>query len=944
MENVISPDILSKLSINADRDIYAACLKIEIAQKAIDEDHIEASYNLLLEGLTFLETLLQQDQKEIDILFMSNALLFADACLYLGTNHETAYKFAKKALEISKYLGDRRSQAVLELHIGVLLYYGDRKLEALKYLAAGKEAVDLLDDDDIKTQTYEFFGFYYYLRGLHKEALEFSEKAIYEYENNARTQFIFSVSPVLFGLSAAHLGQFHRAIGMLDYFLHRVLSEGKVSLAYIYRSTMGLVLLMTGKKQEALWHIEGTLRDIIKGSYALARYMSYTALAYYRFLNKEYKEARSILEDMYIEGQSAGPKHRYASPYVIEMLYELEMNGCDSIPGFSFAEQVELVMKEPSVHLKGVALRLKAKEAMFHGENIQVIESYLNDSLENLQLSGDPMQLAKTKIELATLKLKEGYSKEAQKLSQEARKGLSGISDELYPAGLRSLLQSMSPQNATSVIDEKFLLSQLDMILKSPISPIFEETLTSLISQMTHLLGAERSGFFWLNNENSKEIKLLASRNLHKNDIISPNFNPSMKIIWKTFRTRRPEKRKNEYSNFTLTSRVAFHMLAIPIKIDAEVRGVLYFDNSYLLECLDKITDHLLSLISEKLSIWVEQVENVSKLMEQKIRVIKEEAVQRELSGKADFIIGKSHPMTRIIEAVDKVALTDSPVLIDGETGAGKELVARRIHDKSYRSKKPLVILDLTAIPENLIESELFGYEKGAFTGAGTRKSGRIEQAHEGTLYIDEIGEVPKPLQVKLLRVLQDRTFTRIGGARQLESDFRLIAATNRDLKEEVAAGRFREDLYYRLSTVNITVPPLRKRPEDIVPLANYFLARFVKRYNRPNIKLSHSDEEKLINYSWPGNVRELNNVIERAAILSEKDNLELSIPALSKSSTMKWFDLNLTRDDLERRYICHILDQTGGRIAGSGGAAEILGMDRSTLRSRMKKLGIARM
>ena len=943
MENEISSNILSKLLIDTDRTEQAAHLKIRIASKAIDEGHIEDSHNLLAKGLSLLEPYLQENQNENNTLFISTALLFSKICHCIGKDYDNAYNFAKKALEVTKYLGDKRSQAILEMRIGALLFFGPRKHDAVQYLTSGLKNAEILGDDDILNQSYEFLGMYYFIKGQHKEAVEYLDRAIYSYEINTKEKFLIPIAPLLLGYSSTYLCQFHRAVGMLDYFWRLALSTGNVGTACYYRSVLGITLLLMGKKQEAFGHIEGALRDAINGNYAMARYISRATLAYYNFLNNNYKEAHAIFEHTLNEAQNTGIGPNISSPFIVELLYELEKIGFDPIPGYSFREEAERLMNMPSVHLRGVVLRLKAKEAMFHGENIQIIESNFIDSLNYLELSGDPIQLAKTKIELAILRLRQGDSKEAQKLSQEARKGLSGISDDLFPDGMRFLLQSADPESTTPAMHEESLLSQLDIIIKSPISPVFEETLDSMLSQITRLLGAERSGLFWLNNTNLKETRFIASRNLNKNEITSTNFDSGMKSILKTFRTAQPQKLMSEYPDFNFTGRIACHMLCLPLRTDGKVQGVLYFDNSYLLDCFDNLSDHLLSLISNKLSLWVEQVENVSKLMKQESRIIKEESVQRELSAKTGFIIGKSQAMAKIVEAVDKVAPTDSPVLIDGETGAGKELIARRIHDVSHRSKKPLVIIDLTAIPENLIESELFGYEKGAFTGANARKIGRIEQANEGTLYMDEIGEVPKSLQVKLLRVLQEKTFTRIGGIRQLESDFRLVAATNRNLKKEVAAGRFREDLYYRLCVVNITLPPLRERPEDIILLANHFLSRFTKRYNRPGFQLSRRDEEQLIKYGWPGNIRELNNVIERSVILSERGNFELAIPSSSQSSPMNWFGSNLTYDEMERRYICHILEQTGGRIAGSGGAAEIMGIHRATLQSRMKKLGIKR-
>jgi transcriptional regulator with GAF, ATPase, and Fis domain len=300
-----------------------------------------------------------------------------------------------------------------------------------------------------------------------------------------------------------------------------------------------------------------------------------------------------------------------------------------------------------------------------------------------------------------------------------------------------------------------------------------------------------------------------------------------------------------------------------------------------------------------------------------------------------------SSAMERIVSQADQVAVSDSTVLLLGETGVGKEVLAHRIHGMSARRDNPLIIVDLNTIPENLVESELFGYEKGAFTGADRQKKGRMELAHRGTLFIDEVGEIPRSIQVKLLRVLQEKTLVRVGSTQTVYSDFRLIAATNRDLSEEVAAGRFREDLYYRLNVVPITVPPLRERIEDVLLLAGHWLHHYSAKYNRPEVQLAQEDETRLQAYEWPGNVRELQNVIERAVLLSSGGKLVLDLPSGRRSLSGHPFTDLPTLDEIQRRYIRHVLEKTNGQISGEKGAAKVLGLKRSSLYSRMEKLGL---
>jgi len=247
--------------------------------------------------------------------------------------------------------------------------------------------------------------------------------------------------------------------------------------------------------------------------------------------------------------------------------------------------------------------------------------------------------------------------------------------------------------------------------------------------------------------------------------------------------------------------------------------------------------------------------------------------------------------------------------------------------------------IQLTTYSHLLVESELFGHEKGAFTGADSQKPGRLELAHGGTLFIDEIGDVPLQVQVKLLRVLQEKTIMRVGGTRTIYSDFRLVAATHRNIAHMVARGEFREDLYYRINVVPIHIPPLRQRVENILLLSDHFIRRYAAKYHRSELPMTAEDENRLEAYNWPGNVRELKNVLERASLLSEKGTIDFNLPTGTASSTHNPFEDLPSMDEIQRRYIRYVLEHTNGKQSGQEGAAEILGMNRSTLYNRMKKL-----
>lgn len=332
-----------------------------------------------------------------------------------------------------------------------------------------------------------------------------------------------------------------------------------------------------------------------------------------------------------------------------------------------------------------------------------------------------------------------------------------------------------------------------------------------------------------------------------------------------------------------------------------------------------------------------EAYETIRQLQEQlraESEYLQEEIRQTHLH---DEIIGQSPVMKRLFKQINQVAATDSSVLIHGETGTGKELVARAIHKLSKRKDKALVKVDCASLPSTLIEGELFGRERGAYTGALTMQMGRFEVAHNSTIFLDEIGELSLELQTKLLRVLQDGEFERLGSSKTTRVNVRVIAATNRNLAEMVKSGKFREDLFYRLNVFPIETPPLRTRQEDIPLLVWAFVRKLSEKMGKKIRQIQKMSMVSLQLYRWPGNVRELQNIVEQALIKTTGDTLTIKIPgdtALASPSL-------LTLEQMEHNYISQTLQSTGGQIKGPGGAAELLGMNPSTLYSRMKKLGI---
>jgi formate hydrogenlyase transcriptional activator len=349
-----------------------------------------------------------------------------------------------------------------------------------------------------------------------------------------------------------------------------------------------------------------------------------------------------------------------------------------------------------------------------------------------------------------------------------------------------------------------------------------------------------------------------------------------------------------------------------------------------------------LSQVAKQVAIAIENALAYSEIADLKDRIAQEKLyLEDEIRGEMDFegIVGQSSALRHVLSLVETVAPSDSTVLLLGETGTGKELIARAIHDRSRRKNRTLVKLNCAAIPTGLLESELFGHERGAFTGAITQKTGRLELADQGTLFLDEVGDIPIDIQPKLLRALQEREFERLGSIRTKKVDVRLVAATNRDLEKMVEDREFRSDLYYRLNVFPIRIPPLRERPEDIPLLVRYFTQKYGRRMEKQIESIPAAAMKKLSAWHWPGNIRELENFIERSVILTHGPALQVPIGELTNNG--KAIPAVGTRDATERDEILRILRMTKGRVAGSEGAAARMGLKRTTLISRMKKLGI---
>lgn len=925
------------LLVKANWKEEAAVLESEMAREAIKKgakDLAREKLRNVLEHLSHHLGCLNNDTLYVDSILDLSRLTWI-----LGKGMKDMPPLLIKAIPISERLGDRRSKALILCHLGLFYYYADRRLDALNKFREGLIEIEDLGDDDILNEAAPYLGYYYFIQGKMKDSVVYWERAFQQFESLPSGE-LFNVG-ALMGLPYAsmYLGQFNRAIGYLDFTWRWAKRNAHFSFSSTIQAALGVFLLKMDKRNDALEHLNESLRIAAVHENHYAQFHAEIGMAYYHSLENRHEEAREWLVKSQTKKES-GIVRQFSSPYVLELLYELDVKNLKPIPDFNFVDQCDRIMQEPNIHLQGTALRLKAKKDLLHNGNPDKINDSLMESRKLLEESGDMSQLAKTHIELAFLSLNRGEREKAISWAQLARIGLSGHLERFFPDSLRTLLDENPVELKNTALRQDYLQHLLTLYEELPSGSDINRSLNALISELNRYFGAERGGLFWIKNDQSDSLYLRAFHNMSKEDVRTGDFKSRMVIIKRSFGEKSPlvmHRRREKSGKSGLRD---YAVICLPIKVGKTVRGILYYDNSYLDDCFDTYDESHLQNLSAQVSILIENLMKNNRLLDHTKRQSLAISARKEEPAE-QMIVAGSQKMIRILDQADQVAESDSTILLTGETGVGKELLARRIHENSHRHREPMITIDPTTIPENLVESELFGHEKGAFTGADRQKPGWIELADKGTLFIDEIGEIPPSLQIKLLRVIQEKTFFRVGGCRTLASDFRLIVATNRNLADEVAAGRFRKDLYFRINIVELTLPPLKNRKEDIGSLALHFLKRYARKYNRSGLKFRSIDIEKLVAYPWPGNIRELQNIIERAVILSTGEEIEINLPTTKSLSFLEFQEKILPLAEIQRRYIKHVLEKTNGRVGGPRGAAELLGMKRTSFYTRMKTLGM---
>lgn len=767
-------------------------------------------------------------------------------------------------------------------------------------------------------------GCLYYMNGEHGRLLELHER----YSLRPLEGFFFwhDLFNVHASNAALHCGRFPLSLGIIESFRNTAEITGSSRQSLFWRLHLCFLLLHMDRLREALPHIDHVLTATRDVNLRFVSYVGNRALALYHYKSGRPDAAARLLssdgEQARARGETMLP---ITDPVMLDMLYDLETRLKLPITGYELDSEIQRIEQGSNRLLRGVVARLRGLIARASGKSEAALEAFRH-SFQDLLHTGNYIQCLRTGMELE-LELQEGelhaerqrFAERLERLRQVHGTTLGGDSPDSGTASIRRCLVAFS---AMPIGGSDETLSRLMAIVRRELSA----------QRVVLVRGTSYGGFECAAASNLTPVELdgEAFRDiLHRLRMRFSQVTPESPLLW--------QRREN-----------GGMAVGLAVFVSAANPWLLYMDNTLGTGNFMDMSPDTACLLCAVLAAEIRSTlsgRNTDRCKGEVPAVAPETSRMSPLFGES---------MRAVLDDAERVAETSASVLILGETGVGKEILARHIHECSG-CIGPFVPVHLACVSEHLFESELFGHEKGSFTGAIRAKTGLMELAHQGVLFLDEVGDMPMAFQIKLLRFLQEREFLRVGGVQRIRADFRLITATNRDLREEVRQGRFREDLYYRLAVIPLHIPPLRQRRDDILPLAQAFRRHFTAMHQRPEHFPTDAQLIALVKQDWPGNIRELQSVVEGAVVLGRLsyalepqsrviESEIFPVPSLNPTEALPHELSHLLQDyptaaALQRQYIRLVLDRTGGKIYGHDGAAAILGMKKSTLYARLKEL-----
>jgi transcriptional regulator with GAF, ATPase, and Fis domain len=857
------------------------------------------------------------------IYVMMHRMPLAEQISLLTRAQEVARRYA---------LWDRLAR--ISLWLGRALQDAGQHRKASKCINDFLNLADKIEDPAMLKATSLAVSEYFVWKGKFLEAAHRYEEIVGEREEFGDNEMVLLASNVV-GLGHALSGRISRGLGMIDTVRIKARLLNLQEVVNYSDQASAVALLEIRKIAEAEFFVNrlASFPEDVLGPFiaeALCDFKAFILTA-----REDFEGAFQQMQKRQALIRAMGRIHNPAA-WSFETLNILESKGY-VLEELNFDSLINKMLNWDDIYMKGVALRYRAaRNAERQQPSGRVLADLLN-SEKYLKRSGAEIELARTRIALGKYYLANGETKNGRLYLTRAWEFFSTIDRSLFP---EDLLDAMPQEQRVEFMIERVTKINESLGTIRDMSSFLER----VINVAMDFTMAMRGAFIV---QESSDLTLVATRNLDPSLFYTDKFKRVREFITGAIgagselvlpqmnRSGEPQNQETSVDS----------LICMPAKLGDETLGYLCLDGRIAKDPFPSNQIPFVRMLCSQIAVGLSNIRIYEELREQRDRFENEAVFYKREMGvvrSTEMIIGKSEGTKAVIDQIHQVAPTDSSVLILGETGVGKELVAKAIHNLSGRTGGPFIPVNLAALPHELIASELFGHEKGAFTGANDSQRGRFELADGGTIFLDEIGDLPTSVQVKLLRVLQEGTFERLGSARQIRSDFRVIAATNKDLRTEVEKGTFRQDLYYRLNVFPIYIPPLRERRDDVLPLTHHFTEKFGKKLGKRIRPIPQQELRKLLEYHWPGNVRELEHFVERAVILS--DGYTISFSGLRQASSALTSDDDQTirpLEDIEREYIRKALKATGWRVSGPRGAASLLGFKTSTLRFRMEKLGI---
>lgn len=868
-----------------------------------------------------------------------------------GISPEETLNLQRAAINLITQSNLTSEDALLMIYAGMGEHFAGSMEEGEILRSKGIKYMKQFDYDSLEAEAVPLIGWHYYLEGDFRKTVAYYESFILEIENRVDGDIItFAYPPIIF--SYFFLGEASRALALAEMIYKHVLRDKDKLAANLLKAIIGRTYIYLEKQDIAEKILDEAYREGEEIGYGWGMYYALMGTCYLEELRGDYIGCRNAL----IKAREIAVKEHFApiiaSPFILDALKGIKDNKITPIGDFTYDNELKKYLDGKNIHLKGIAFRHVAQIKIKEGKEIEKIIDDLKSSVYFLEMSGNVNELSKAHICLAKLYYKHGDYSQAEMAAVRAIH-LNKDADKQLPKQLSISTASVNEQRDLKIELETTWLELRDIVTE-------ERQQTRLLSSMCRTFSAESGAFVIISGSNT-ELKLV--QNIDRGNKTGAEMQRISEAIQQSIKSKKVViydcKREEGGAEAEKTSKHLWEgplfYLAIPFIRKKQVEAVLYLQSYWPDKRIMEGEEKYIEEFAQKMSGPLFSVMDLNQL--NLVSVPTEDSFSQGERAQKEICMSEDDEVNFILEQIRKVAKTNIPVLITGETGVGKEVFAREVFKYSdYR--KTFIKVNCGAIPESLIESELFGYEKGSFTGATQRKKGYFELAEGGTLFLDEIGELSLISQVKLLRILQEQELMRVGGTETIKVNFRLIAATNKDLREEVMKNRFRKDLYYRLNVVQLSIPPLRRRKKDIPIFAEFFLKKYCEQLGKPVCQIDNDSLLNMIEYSWPGNVREMENVLQKAVLFGEGESIKVELGSYQNDFENIFESQNIIKDnetlqvldsqermlslaDMERHYITMVISHCGGKLSGKGGAAEILGLKRTTLISKMQKLGM---